>query len=101
MEQLLFARYRLSLNDIKGMSKEALRERIMQKDEHLLKRGRYQSAVGKSELESRAVTIKDGNGKITQDSIVNAIFGNNNFRREGENKVERTITITIRDEVLD
>ena len=102
LEQLLFARYRLSLADIKKMSKEDLRERIMQKDEHLLKRGDYQRITHTNELESRAVVVsKDGNKGITQESIINAIFGNNDFRREGEKKVERTITITIKDEVVD
>lgn len=102
LEQLLFARYRLSLPDIEKLGTEALVARIMQKDEHLLKRGVYKNITSQNELESRAVTVKDGNGNnLTQDSVINAIFGNTNFRRDGEKKVTRTITISITDSVED
>lgn len=102
LEQLLFARYRLSLNDINKMSKDDLKAKILQKDEHLLKRGKYQNITGsKTSVERKPIVNKDGNIGLTQDSIVSAIFGNNDFRRDGESKVERTITITIRDEVME
>lgn len=105
LEQLLYARYRISAEDLEKMSSEMLKNRILSKDEDLLKRGSFMHVTGNPEDDKQRnrskVFVKDSDGgKITQDSIVNAIFGNNNFRRDGEKKVERTITITIRDEVL-
>ena len=98
IEQLLDTRYRLSMEDVSKMDKLALETRILSKDEDLLQRGRYLKAT---EQEKKISVIKDGNNGITQESIVNAIFGNNNIRRDGEKTVERTITITIRDEVVE
>lgn len=99
LSQILDLRYRLSLDDIAKMSSEELSGIILKKDEKLLKKGSFLKEMVKKEPEK--VVVKDGNGGITQDSIVNAIFGNNNIRREGEKTVERTITITIKDTVLD
>jgi len=101
LEQLMFARYRLSMEELKRIKEAELKEVILKKDENLLKRGTY-LAVTQSEpiKEASNVVIKDGNG-VTQESIVNAIFGNNGFRRDGEKTVERTITITIKDQVID
>lgn len=99
LSQILDLRYRLSLDDIAKMSSEDLSQVILKKDEKLLKKGSFLKEMVKREPEK--VVVKDGNGGITQDSIVNAIFGNNNIRRDGEKTVERTITITIKDTVLD
>lgn len=104
LEQLLFARYRLSMEQIKTMDKKALKETILSKDESLLKRGQYLAAtspsITKTKQAQQPIALKDGNANV-QESLVNAIFGNNKFRRDGEKTVERTITITIRDNVLD
>ena len=99
LSQILDLRYRLSLDDIAKMSADQLSEVILKKDEKLLKKGAFIKEMIKREPEK--VVVKDGNGGLTQESIVNAIFGNNNIRREGEKTVERTITITIKDTVLD
>lgn len=99
LSQILDLRYRLSLDDIAKMSSEELGDVILKKDERLLKKGSFLKEMVKREPEK--VVVKDGNGGLTQESIVNAIFGNNNIRREGEKTVERTITITIKDTVLD
>jgi hypothetical protein len=99
LSQILDLRYRLSLDDIAKMSSEELSQVILKKDEKLLKKGSFLKEMVKREPEK--VVVKDGNGGITQESIVNAIFGNNNIRRDGEKTVERTITITIKDTVLD
>jgi hypothetical protein len=103
LEQLLFARYRLSLDKIRGMEKTALKDTILSKDESLLKRGQYltSTAPAKTKQAQQPIVLKDGNTSNVQESLVNAIFGNNKFRRDGEKTVERTITITIRDNVLD
>jgi hypothetical protein len=100
LEQLLDARYRLSMEDVHGMDKKTLESRILSKDEDLLRRGSYLDATS-YEDNTPQVVVKDGDKGIAQESIINAIFGNNKFRRDGEKKVERTITITIRDEVMD
>ncbi|HVI41779.1 MAG TPA: hypothetical protein VM577_14095 [Anaerovoracaceae bacterium] len=98
LEQLLFARYRLSMDEISKMSQLALKDCILKKDENLLKRGAFLYATQNEGQQTQV--IKDGNG-VMRDNIVNAIFGNNGFRRDGERTVERTITITIRDQVLE
>jgi hypothetical protein len=99
LEQLLDARYRLRLEDIQKKSADELRDVIIKKDENLIKRGIYR--VTNAKIGANELMKKDGNMALTQESIVNAIFGNNAIRREGEKTVERTITITIRDQVID
>ncbi len=104
LEQLLYARYRISAEDLEKMSAEKLQEKILSKDEDLLKRGSFMHVTsdGGDDNKKQANMLKDGDKTgITENSIVNAIFGNNKFRRDGENTVERTITITVRDEVID
>jgi hypothetical protein len=99
LEQLLYDRYRLSMDELGSISDLNLKARIMSKDEALLKRGSYLQETG--EVEEPKQIVADGNSKTTQDSIVNAIFGGNNLRKDGERTVERTVTITIRDNVID
>ena len=97
LEQLLYTRYRLSLDDMSSKDKDSLKKAILKKDEDLLKRGDYLNLTSKKSNET--FTIKDGHS--INENIVNAIFGNNEFRREGEKKVTRTITISITDSVED
>jgi len=91
LEQLVFARYRLSLEDISNKKEAELQEIILNKDENLLKRGTYLNISKSSDEESKGLA-KDGNGKI-EGSFVQALFGDH-VRRAGE---EYTITITIKD----
>lgn len=98
LEQLLFARYRLSIDNILSMGEIELKNRILEKDETLMKRG---VTVSKEQIKNSFSGDVSKNGMATQDSIINAIFGNNQLRREGEKTVERTITITIKDNVID
>jgi len=100
LEQLLYTRYRLSTEEIVRMSDDILRRRILDKDEALLKRGVYINETGREQVKmSSNPIVIDGNKRNTQQNIIEAIFGNTEFRRVGEKKVERTITITICDEV--
>jgi hypothetical protein len=103
LEQLLFARYRLSMDEIKRIEKRDIKKAILSKDEDLLKRGAYIDRTGgfsKVSEDPHKIVI-NGNGAGTQQNIIEAIFGNNNIRRDGEKKVQRTITITVTDEVKD
>lgn len=95
LEQLLYARYRLSLGEIQRMSKKELKISILNKDEKLLKRGNYLNET-RNEEKSQKTLIKDSDG-ATQHGLINAIFGNSEFRRPGERTATRTITITIKD----
>jgi hypothetical protein len=105
LEQLIFARYRMSVEDLSKFGREEIRARILSKDEALLKRGDYLKQTGGIVKDSdnnkndKQIVI-DGN-KTTQESIVNAIFGGTGMRRDGEKNVTRTITITINDKVTE
>jgi len=118
LEQLVYARYRLSLDDINGMEAGELRKAFLAKDDGLLKRGRFLEETGgfakrapKREKLSESVGIKKMAPvmesprvmveKSPQQALADAIFGNNDFRKAGENVVERTITITIKDSVVE
>lgn len=101
LEQLIFARYRLSMEDLQKFSEDKLTESILKKDEDLIGRSAYLEET-KPETEEKSSGIsKDSMTKTTQESIVNAIFGSANLRRDGERTVERTITIKITDNVID
>jgi hypothetical protein len=134
LEQLLDARYRLSLEKINKMATNELKDVILRKDETLQKKGLYlpepiiikdsslpmNNVVNGDSNLTNAILIqnalsnlmqqnalmasaqkKDGEEKITPDNVSNAIFGQNTLRRSGEKEVERTITITIRDKVVE
>ena len=101
LEQLVYARYRLSMEDINTLPKDELKKRILSKDENLLGRGEYIKRTGGFAVDGKKQDIVVDGKATTQQAIVDAIFGNNNFRKDGEKTVERTITITVRDHVID
>lgn len=101
LEQLVYARYRLSMEEIDRMDGLMIKKAILKKDEDLVRRGVYLEHTGGLEKNSTGPLVIDGNSRTTQQNIVEAIFGNNDFRRDGEKKVERTITIKIVDSVVD
>jgi len=100
LEQLIFARYRLSMENLEKYSEDKISECIIKKDEDLVGRANYLKEVGANEDEPKQL-VKDSLTKTTQESIVNAIFGGENLRRDGERTVERTITIKITENVVD
>lgn len=101
LEQLLFTRYRLTTEEISKAGELKLKKAILSKDEPLQKRGIFIRNTEASEPKQEQIVI-DGRQKNMQQGLVEAIFGGNNqLRREGEKIVERSITITIRDEVKD
>jgi predicted RNA-binding protein with RPS1 domain len=100
LEQLVFARYRLTKENLEKFSEDKLEQCILAKDEDLIGRSNYLKETEPEEQVKPQGFSKDSNA-TTQESIVNAIFGGANMRRDGERTVERTITITIRDNVID
>lgn len=116
LEQLLFARYGISMEQLETHSMGKLRAAILQKDEPLMKRGitRAESQKKDGNMEEKFMDLLSkaiggpgkeiningaGNSNSTNDALA-ALFGAG-LRRDGEKKVERTVTITIRDEVKD
>lgn len=95
LEQLLFARYRLSLEEINKSGTSSLYQTILKKDESLVRRADWEK---KFPSEESSFSIKDGRVN-TQENIINAIFESSLKRNPGEKSVTRTITITIKDEV--
>ena len=104
LEQLIFARYRLTMLDLEKKAEAELRDIILSKDETLMKRGEFlknTSLSSEADNKNQRILIDGNKTSSTQDALVNAIFGNQDLRKDGERTVERTITITIRDNVID
>lgn len=133
LEQLLLARYRVTLEQINKLSHDEIMNIILSKDEKLTKLGMIPIVVkttkdserglaksgDSSEMSAINSTLRSLNSSLqnmakqaggsqividcnkngsSPDSGLNSLFGNI-ARKEGEKLVERTITITIRDEV--
>lgn len=101
LKQLLFARYRLSMEEVSQLSVMELKARILNKDENLIKRGLFLQNTGESSVAKRAaIPVKNGIEPTTQEAIVNAIFGSSDsdLRKPGERTSTKTITITIKNE---
>lgn len=103
LEQLIYARYRLTMENIEKYSDKQLQDCLLSKDESLIGRNNYLKEVkADEELSSNTIVKNTSTDQTTQESIINAIFGaNSNFRKDGERTVSRTITIKITDEVVD
>lgn len=101
LEQLIFARYRLSMENLEKYSEDKISECILKKDEDLVGRAKYLKEVSADDASPKQGIVKDSLTNSTQESIVNAIFGANNLRKDGERTVERTITIRIVENVTD
>lgn len=104
VEQLLFARYRLSMEDLDNKSIPELKEIILNKDDLLVKGGiiplttmtmQKNSVEMQQPITIQALPMTQNQAK---NSLIEAIFGSENMvKKDGEQKVEKTITITIRD----
>lgn len=97
LKQLVFARYRLSMEEISKLSAMQLKAKILDKDESLIKRGLFLQNTNGPEVKTATIPVKTGIEPTTQESIINAIFGNNDIRKGSERSATRTITITISD----
>jgi hypothetical protein len=99
LEQLIYARYRLAMEQAENMPEKQISNIILSKDEELIGRNNYLKETQSAEnVEAKKIVI-DGSSKTTQESIVSALFGGDSLRKDGEKSVTRTITITINDSV--
>jgi hypothetical protein len=89
IEELMHVRYRLGFDDLTKMGEADLKKSILSKDEELIRKDVSQAL----EITKQDVS-KEG-----YDSLMNKLF--DGCRASAENEtVERTITITIRDSIL-
>lgn len=108
LEQLLDARYRLTMDEIQTLSSDDLQNRILKKDESLLKKGLIYSEPKLADtltthanmFKNNMATSQMPSVQLKQEDALASLFGGG-LRREGERSVERTVTITIKDEVKD
>lgn len=101
LEQLIFARYRLSMDDLETYSDQKIEKCVLSKDEKLIGRNDYLKTINSYNEEDDDKVVKNSLDLSTQESVVNALFDSKNLRKEGEKQVQRTIQITITDSVLD
>lgn len=100
--QLVFARYRLSMAEIEKATVGELKAKLLDKDENLIKRGLFLQNTENPEVKTATIPNKNGDKVMnTQESIVNAIFGNKSLISGNEKSASRTITITICDKIED
>lgn len=101
LEQLVFARYRLSMDDLQKKSSYELKTAILAKDENLINKISEKSEQSKVSVSAAPTGSLKTNGvsEYNHENIIQALFGGSHFRKVNEKKVQRTITITINDEV--
>lgn len=104
LEQLVLNRYRLSMNDIDSLPPFEIRKSILLKDETLLRLGKPNSSAENTIKKSESpqpILISTGNQQSSGNDIFGSLInGMANAERVDGKKVQRTITITISDEVL-
>ena len=91
IEELMHVRYRLSFDDMTRLSISDLKKAILLKDPELTSKD-----INKEEVE---ITKRDV-AKEGYDSLLEKLFGGVKATSDGKT-VERTVTITIRDSVVD
>lgn len=90
IEELLHVRYRLDFNNLQKMAEDDLKRVILSKDEEL---------VNKNVNQVLGITKQDISHK-SYDTLMEQLFSGARATKENKS-VERTITITIRDTLLD
>lgn len=93
LEELLYLRYRIKLDDIEQLNNKELRKIILDKDEKLMYESIYAIYDNKS-------ISKNSNSNINNDQFLEKLFGN--VRASKENKeVERSVVIKINDKIIE
>lgn len=90
IEELLHMRYRLTPDDLNKMGASELKKVILAKDDELTKKN----------IRSSLEISKKDIGKEGYDSLLEKLFGGVKATEDGKT-VERTVTITIRDSIID
>lgn len=119
LEELMYVRYRLTANDIMGMTDENLRKAILHKDELLVRQGisnirvpelvseitpsdvskySYDSMMEKM-LSTMAQVMSSYKPPTPEDTLTSKLFDVQATSNAPE--VERTVTITIKDKIVD
>jgi hypothetical protein len=109
LSELLYVRYRLQPQDIETASKDVLKSLILNKDEKLAKRSifiNYKQDFNKASnnqlgnFYNNAAVIDTSKPVKQEDGLLEKLFGN--VKASQENKeVERSVSIIIRDKIVD
>lgn len=87
LEELLYVRYRLTLEMLTSMTDDKIRSTLLSKDEELVKKDPIKDEVSFSKREIETSSY---------DTLMEKLFGGIRATKENPN-VERTVTITIKD----
>lgn len=90
IEELLHVRYRLTHDNLSKMASSELKKIILSKDEELTRR----------DINHDVEITKADAGNKNYDMLIDKLFGGVKVSEDGK-AVERTVTITIRDSVID
>jgi hypothetical protein len=96
LSELLYVRYRLEPSDILNASPTILRQTFLNKDEKLLRRGIFVNY--KDDLQKNSNFYKQN--VVQNDSLADKLFGDVKANKENK-EVERSVTITIKDKIID
>lgn len=93
LDELLYVRYRLRSEDIESMSQHELRNIILNKDEKLVRKSIF--------INYKNDLSKSGNSanQPVQDILMEKLFGNVKANKDNK-EVERSVTITIKDSII-
>lgn len=107
LSELLYVRYRLRPEDIETASTESIKTILLNKDEKLARRAiftNYKQDFNKNSIQQMLPTLNSQANMpqpiIQQDTLVEQLFGNVKASKENK-EVERSVTITIKDRVVD
>lgn len=105
LSELLYVRYRLNAENLAAADKTLLKKTFLNKDEKLLRKGifiNYKEGLhpisNNSDLHKSSEIHKTT--VIQQDPLIDQLFGNVKANKENK-QVERSVTITIKDSILD
>lgn len=94
LEQIMFLRYRLSMDDILNNNNVDIKRSILEKDENLLKRGLFMSETKSKRGDTKVVkSNSDNNEKYT--AAISSFLDSSILKNSLDGKKQKTITITI------
>jgi len=93
LEELLYTRYRLPLNELTSMAAKDLKTVLLSKDEELLKRDVVKGS-------DDVVFTKKDIGEMSYESLINTLFAGVKATQDNK-RVKRKVTIEIEDSIED